>query len=141
MISADEAYRLGLDNWVVPDDQLMATAEELVNQILQNSQQPVSSAKETILDVVKSNPQVITEPAPTVVFQTFGDSSLNFVVRCCISGPDKRLSTIHDLQVAINKRLAEKNIVIPFPQRVVHAVSDKPMEQSSTEPNGAAAVV
>ena len=80
-----------------------------------------------IMDVVKSNPIVIAEPAPTVVFQTFGDSSLNFVVRCCISGPDKRLATIHQLQVAINKKLAENNIVIPFPQRVMHSSStDQP---------------
>lgn len=52
MVSADEAYRLGLVNRVVPDDQLMATAEHLANQILKNSQQAIRSAKETILDIV-----------------------------------------------------------------------------------------
>ncbi|MBI5580612.1 MAG: enoyl-CoA hydratase/isomerase family protein [Deltaproteobacteria bacterium] len=52
MINAEEAYRMGLVNRVVPDDQLMATAEELANQILQNSQQAIRSAKETILDIV-----------------------------------------------------------------------------------------
>lgn len=52
MITADEAFRLGLVNRVVPDDQLMATAEELANQILQNSQQAIRSAKETILDII-----------------------------------------------------------------------------------------
>ena len=80
-----------------------------------------------IKDVVVSHALVIAEPAPTVVFQTFGESSLNFVVRCCIAGPDKRLATIHELQVAINKRLAEHNIVIPFPQRVMHTYNvDQP---------------
>jgi enoyl-CoA hydratase len=52
MIDAGEAYRLGLVTRVVPDDQLMASAEELANQILKNSQQAVRSAKETILDVL-----------------------------------------------------------------------------------------
>jgi len=52
MITADEAYRLGLVTRVVPDDQLMAAAEELANQILKNSQQAIRSAKETILDIV-----------------------------------------------------------------------------------------
>jgi enoyl-CoA hydratase/carnithine racemase len=52
MVTADEAYRLGLVNRVVPEDQLMATAEELANQILQNSQQAIRSAKETILDII-----------------------------------------------------------------------------------------
>ena len=52
MVAADEAYRLGLVNRVVPDDELMTTAEELANQIMKNSQQAVRSAKETILDIV-----------------------------------------------------------------------------------------
>lgn len=52
IITAEEAYRLGLVNHVVPDDQLMDTAEALANQILQHSQQAVRSAKETILDVI-----------------------------------------------------------------------------------------
>ncbi|MEJ2157608.1 MAG: enoyl-CoA hydratase/isomerase family protein [Desulfobacteraceae bacterium] len=52
MISADEAFRLGLVNQVVADDQLMATAEKLANQILQNSQQAVRSAKETVLEII-----------------------------------------------------------------------------------------
>ena len=83
--------------------------------------------QEIIMDVVKSNPTVIAEPAPTVVFHTFGDSSLNFAVRCCISGPEKRLATIHELQVAINKQLAKHDIVIPFPQRVMHTIdNDQP---------------
>ncbi len=52
MITADEAFRLGLVNKVVPDDKLMVTAEELANQIQQNSQQAIRSAKETILDII-----------------------------------------------------------------------------------------
>jgi enoyl-CoA hydratase/carnithine racemase len=52
IITAHEAYRLGLVNRVVPDAQLMVTAEELANQILQNSQQAIRSAKETILDII-----------------------------------------------------------------------------------------
>jgi enoyl-CoA hydratase len=52
IINADEAFRLGLVNRVVPDDQLMVSAEELADQILQNSQQAIRSAKETILEIV-----------------------------------------------------------------------------------------
>ncbi|MCP4366682.1 MAG: enoyl-CoA hydratase/isomerase family protein, partial [Deltaproteobacteria bacterium] len=37
---------------VVPNDQLIVSAEELANQILKNSQQAVRSAKETILDII-----------------------------------------------------------------------------------------
>ena len=76
-----------------------------------------------ITGVLKANSAILEEPRPTVIFQTFGDSSLNFVIRCCISGPDKKLSTIHALQIAINRVLSENNIEIPFPQRVVHSIS------------------
>jgi len=89
-------------------------------------------SKELILEVVKDHPLVIEDPAPSVTFQTFGDSSLNFVVRCCISGPDKRLGTIHDLQVGINRQLAKHKIEIPFPQRVLHTIS----HDSAIESNG-----
>ena len=51
-IAADEAYRLGLVNRVAPNDQLMATVEELANQIMKNSQQAMRSTKEAILDIV-----------------------------------------------------------------------------------------
>lgn len=91
--------------------------------------------RDIIMDVVKSNPRVIEDPAPSVTFQTFGDSSLNFVVRCCISGPDKRLSTIHDLQVGINRQLAEHNIEIPFPQRVLHTISHPPAIETNEAAN------
>ncbi len=52
IITAREAYRLGLVNRVVPDERLMETAGDLANQILKNSQQAIRSAKETILDVI-----------------------------------------------------------------------------------------
>ena len=52
VVTAAEAYRLGLVNQVVPDDELMDTAKALARQILENSQQAVRSAKETILEVI-----------------------------------------------------------------------------------------
>ena len=94
--------------------------------------------RQIILDVVKGNPEVISDPAPTVIFQAFGDSSLKFVVRCCISGPEKRLQTTHNLQVAINKRLEDNSIEIPFPQRVMHTIRGQSELQNSLDTNGAA---
>ncbi|MGO9013956.1 MAG: enoyl-CoA hydratase/isomerase family protein [Dissulfurispiraceae bacterium] len=51
-ITATEAYQLGLVNKVVPQDELIPTAEVYANMILGNSQQAVRSAKETILEMV-----------------------------------------------------------------------------------------
>ncbi len=51
-ITATEAHQLGLVNRVVPQNELITTAEAYANMILKNSQQAVRSAKETILEVV-----------------------------------------------------------------------------------------
>lgn len=51
-VTADEAFRLGLVNKVVPHEGLLATAEEYAEKILANSQRAVRSAKETVLDII-----------------------------------------------------------------------------------------
>jgi enoyl-CoA hydratase/carnithine racemase len=47
-IDAQEAYRIGLVNRVVPDDQLLSAAEELARKILLNAPLAVSLAKDAI---------------------------------------------------------------------------------------------
>ncbi|MGE5248131.1 MAG: enoyl-CoA hydratase/isomerase family protein [Verrucomicrobiota bacterium] len=51
-IPAEEAFRLGLVNRVVPHDRLLEAAEEYARTILANSQRAVRSAKETIQEVI-----------------------------------------------------------------------------------------
>lgn len=51
-VTAEEAYRLKLVNKVVPHEDLMTTAERYASMILDNSQQAIRSAKETIMDVI-----------------------------------------------------------------------------------------
>lgn len=51
-ISADEAYRLGLVNRVVPHETLLEAAEDYAGMMLKNSQQAIRSAKETIQEVI-----------------------------------------------------------------------------------------
>jgi enoyl-CoA hydratase len=51
-VAAEEAFQLGLVNKVVPIEELLSTAEAYANMILQNSQQAIRSAKETILDII-----------------------------------------------------------------------------------------
>jgi len=51
-IDAERALACNLVSAVVPEDELLAAADELAGQILRNSQRAIRSAKETILDVV-----------------------------------------------------------------------------------------
>ncbi len=84
----------------------------------------VNRAREAITDAVKSVPNVLDTPAPSVLFLGFGDSSLNFEVRAFVDDLGKRLTTLHELHVAINANFAEAGIEIPFPQRDLHIRSD-----------------
>jgi potassium efflux system protein len=77
-------------------------------------------AEKVLADVVRANPSVLEEPAPSVYFMGFGDSSLNYEIRAYVDATNKRLRTIHELNVAIAAALAAAGIEIPFPQRDLH---------------------
>jgi small-conductance mechanosensitive channel len=66
-----------------------------------------------------------TSPQPLVLFRGFGDSSLDFELRVHLYDVDRRLSTMSNLNFAIDKAFREEGIEIPFPQRDVH-VKDLP---------------
>ena len=76
--------------------------------------------RQILRDIVTSHPQVLRDPEPTVFFEQFGDSTLNFTVRAFVGQLDHRLPTIHDLHVAIDNAFREAKIEIAFPQRDLH---------------------
>ena len=61
-----------------------------------------------------------TSPRPLVLFRGFGDSSLDFELRVHLYDVDRRLSTISNLNFAIDKAFRDEGIEIPFPQRDLH---------------------
>ncbi|TQV75555.1 mechanosensitive ion channel [Aliikangiella marina] len=60
------------------------------------------------------------ELMPSVVLQKFGDSSVDFEVRCFLKDIKKIVNVRSDLLHAIYKQFKEKNIEIPFPKRDVY---------------------
>ena len=85
--------------------------------------------RQIVLDAINSNRALLKEPKPMVTFEEFGDSSLNFTLRCCISTIERRWPIIHELNVAINSVLKEHDIEIPFPQRDLHIIDgSSPLE-------------
>jgi potassium efflux system protein len=77
-----------------------------------------------MVDVANKHPQVMNNypgiPDPRVLFLGFGDSSLDFELRCVIRDVDKRLQTRSDLFLGIDAAFREAGIEIPFPQRDLH---------------------
>jgi potassium efflux system protein len=84
------------------------------------------NAHELLLAVAHEHPNVLRDPAPNVTFESFGDSTLDFVLRCYLASMDVRLSTIHDLHAAIHRTLADHDIEIAFPQRDINVRSVVP---------------
>ena len=70
-----------------------------------------------------AHPQVLQQPEPQVLFQSFGDSALNFELRTWVKDVDSRLQVTSDLNRDIDHRFHEAGIEIPFPQRDVHVRS------------------
>lgn len=77
--------------------------------------------EKVLLAVAKENADVLDYPEPGVRFLGFGDSSLNFELRCwsrsLVTKPNKLISA---LNFAIYDKFAENKIEIPFPQRDLH---------------------
>ena len=76
--------------------------------------------REILLAVAAEHPAVLKMPAPYVLFAAFGDSALDFELRCIISDIQQRLAVLSDLNFAVLARFRTEGIEIPFPQRVVH---------------------
>ena len=73
-----------------------------------------------LYEVVSADEEVLADPEPMVVFEEFGDSSLNFRIYIWIGDFDVGFSTRHRLTSAINAAFVESGIEIPFPQRDLH---------------------
>ena len=60
---------------------------------------------------------MLTNPKPQVLFDGFGDSSLNFDLLVWIAEPSHQAFIKSDLYFQIERLLRKHNIEIPFPQR------------------------
>lgn len=93
--------------------------------------------RDILLACADDHPEVLKYPAPQVLFQEFGDSSLNFELRCFVKDTDYFMIGKSDINFAIDKAFREQNIEIPFPQRDLHLRSGFPQELKR-EPEGPA---
>jgi potassium-dependent mechanosensitive channel len=82
----------------------------------------IQLVKETLLKVASENTDVVQEgkTRPTVLFRSFGESSLQFELWCLIYDVNKKYIVISDLNFAIDAAFRENKITIAFPQRDIH---------------------
>ena len=77
-------------------------------------------------EIVEAEPLVLKTPPPTVVFEKFGDSALQFSIRAYVRDVEDRLPAIHALHSTIARRFREEHIEIAFPQMDIHVRSPAP---------------
>jgi len=80
-------------------------------------------ARRILTEIAEAHPQVLADPAPLAVFDAFGDSTLDLVLRCFLPSLECRARTLTELHEEINRRFAEAGIEIAFPQRDLHVRS------------------
>ncbi len=76
--------------------------------------------RDTLLEVGRQHPVVLKDPAPAAVFRGFGDSALNFELRCFLEDVEKTIGVTSDLCFAIDDAFRDKGIEVPFPQQDVY---------------------
>ena len=81
----------------------------------------VKKVSEALIAAGRSNPHVLEDPAPSVFLNKFGESSIDFELVVWSSEMSHRPSRFKsDLNFAIEEKLREAGIEIPFPQRDLH---------------------
>jgi small-conductance mechanosensitive channel len=76
---------------------------------------------EILLHVAREHPKVREQPETKAQMIRFGDSSLDFRLRCWTL-IDDWIDVVSDLHVAVNRALKEAGVTIPFPQRDLHLI-------------------
>ncbi len=77
---------------------------------------------EALLHVAQKTAGVLDSPEPLVLFNSFGDSSLNFELLVWIDRPEMHFRLRSLLNYGIDAEFRAAGIQIPFPQRDVHVI-------------------
>jgi potassium efflux system protein len=88
----------------------------------------VAKAMSIMRKVADEHPLVLSDPEPMLVFDAFGDNTLNLELRCFVGSLDYRLKTRTELLQTINEQFNQQGIVIAFPQRDVHLDTSQPLD-------------
>ena len=110
-----------LINWTLSDNVLR---REFIVGIAYGSD--IAKAEKILYEVAKANPLVLKDPAPVVIFKSFGDNSLEFELRVYIAGIDNYVPVWHGINCTIDSEFRKAGIEIAFPQRDLHIRSMDP---------------
>lgn len=75
-------------------------------------------AQQLMLEAARACPRVLTDPAPSVWLNEYGDSSVNYTIHCWINDPEMGVGNVRsDVLNRLWDLFQEAAIEIPFPQQ------------------------
>jgi small-conductance mechanosensitive channel len=112
-------------NWTLSDDLIRAKVSV---GVIYGS--PTRLVEQLIRQVMDEDAQILKVPEPIVVFEEFGDNSLNFDVYFWVRArsPMEMRTVQSRVRFRIDDLFRENKLVIAFPQRDVHIDSAAPVE-------------
>ncbi|MEZ6006662.1 MAG: mechanosensitive ion channel [Planctomycetota bacterium] len=75
------------------------------------------AVEEALLEVARRDGRILSDPAPHARLLGFGDSSVDWVLRCWTGASSDRFAISSDLHRAVFSAFQRAGIEIPFPQR------------------------
>ncbi|MCP4458767.1 MAG: mechanosensitive ion channel [Cytophagales bacterium] len=78
-----------------------------------------SLAREVLLDLIKKDSRIKSDPEPFIALSELAGSSVNFVVKVWVESGDY-WDVFYDMNENVYNTFAEKGLNIPFPQMDVH---------------------
>lgn len=120
-------------NWTLIDNNIRT----LVRVGVAYGSQPRRVA-ELIEKAVNSQPDILSEPPPRIIFEDFGDNALIFdAVFWCAVGGERELRQIRsNIRYMVAELFAAEKIVIAYPQRDVHIDSLGPLQIELIDKSG-----
>ncbi|WP_394354349.1 mechanosensitive ion channel family protein [Winogradskyella vidalii] len=82
----------------------------------------VQLVKRLLLEVASAEERVLPNPEPSVLFNEFGDSALNFKLVFTVDDSFTAHLTKSEIRFEIDRLFRENKISIPFPQRDIHII-------------------
>jgi len=81
----------------------------------------IKKTEKTLYRIAHNQKGVIhDDPAPVVIFRSFGESSLEFELRVYVPNMDNYLKIWHEINCNIDSEFRKEGIEIAFPQRDIH---------------------
>ena len=77
---------------------------------------------------------MLDEPAPSIIFENFGDNAVELTARFFINSFDEYWPITTEVRSEVYKRFAAAGIVMAFPQRDVHFDPAQPIRVAIDPP-------